>query len=73
MARIIIHKAKKPLVHKTESGDTVAICMCGLSSNYPFCDGSHKMTAEEEEDAVYIYDSEKKRLVKLDVSGIRNV
>jgi CDGSH iron-sulfur domain-containing protein 3 len=29
--------------------------MCGLSSNQPFCDGSHKKTADEETDKVYRY------------------
>jgi hypothetical protein len=29
--------------------------MCGLSSNQPFCDGSHKKTADEEADKVYRY------------------
>jgi hypothetical protein len=29
--------------------------MCGLSSNQPFCDGSHKKTADEEADKLYRY------------------
>ena len=32
------------------------ICMCGLSNNQPFCDGSHKKTADEEAGKVYRYD-----------------
>jgi CDGSH iron-sulfur domain-containing protein 3 len=31
------------------------VCMCGLSSNQPFCDGSHKKTADEEAGKIYIY------------------
>ena len=35
--------------------ETKWICMCGLSSNQPFCNGSHKKTADELEGKVYIY------------------
>ena len=34
---------KKPYVLKGEAGKK-AWCSCGLSSNQPFCDGSHKTT-----------------------------
>ena len=61
MARIIVHTRGSPLVHRTPKGDVVVICMCGLSGNYPFCDGSHLKTDGEEGGAVYVYDSSGKR------------
>jgi len=33
-----------PFAVEVSAGDTKAFCMCGLSKNGPFCDGSHKTT-----------------------------
>lgn len=33
-----------PFAIEVNEGDTKAFCMCGLSKNGPFCDGSHKTT-----------------------------
>jgi CDGSH-type Zn-finger protein len=37
-----------------EYGD-VAVCLCGLSADRPFCDGSHRATEDEEPGVRYKY------------------
>ena len=34
----------KPFAIEVKANETKAFCMCGLSNNGPFCDGSHKST-----------------------------
>ena len=57
MARLVKHEEKRPTIIQP-SDKPMAICMCGLSKNKPFCDGAHHGTATEEEGCVYIYDEE---------------
>lgn len=49
MARVVIKKANQPEVVKKDSH----ICMCGLSENQPYCDGSHNKTLDEGKDTYY--------------------
>ncbi|MGM0390027.1 MAG: CDGSH iron-sulfur domain-containing protein [Natrinema limicola] len=61
MPREITHDATGPRVlddEEVEERGTVAICMCGLSADYPFCDGSHAATADEDPDALYKYEGD---------------
>jgi CDGSH-type Zn-finger protein len=55
--RRVLKDAFKPLEIKPQE-KSVWICMCGLSKNQPFCDGSHKKVADEEDGKTYEYDSE---------------
>ncbi|MFW5937372.1 MAG: CDGSH iron-sulfur domain-containing protein [Halanaeroarchaeum sp.] len=62
MAREITHEATGPKILDEDDFDdgkgNIAICMCGLSANYPFCDGSHAGTADEESGTVYKYEGD---------------
>lgn len=62
MTREITTDADEPLLidedDVDEQGGTVAVCQCGLSSNKPYCDGSHAATADEESGTVYKYEND---------------
>ncbi len=62
MARLIRSERNRPYLIQI-GGQNVAICACGLSKNKPYCDGTHKITREEEEGKLYSYDENRNRIV----------
>jgi CDGSH-type Zn-finger protein len=55
--RKVLKSAAEPFEVKPQQR-SVFICMCGLSKNQPFCDGSHKAVRDEEDGKTYEYDAE---------------
>lgn len=69
MARIVKHEATDPF--KIEPANfprdpqgnlkPIFICMCGLSSKMPICDGTHKGCRDEEPGKTYVYEQGQRR------------
>jgi CDGSH-type Zn-finger protein len=69
MARLIRNTHTGP--HKIEpkdfpkDGKSLFICMCGLSSRLPICDGTHKTCVPQEKPGVlYEYDPGTKQVIR---------
>ncbi|MBI4440276.1 CDGSH iron-sulfur domain-containing protein [Candidatus Woesearchaeota archaeon] len=60
MARLVEHDSIGPMEIKI-GDESRWICMCGLTKNKPFCDGSHKQCSGEEKGKVYTYSKDGKR------------
>ena len=55
--RRVVKSDKQPFEIKPQA-KSVFICMCGLSKNQPYCDGSHKKVTDEQDGKTYEYDPE---------------
>lgn len=57
VVRLVKLSGKAPKnITENEMKFPIGICTCGLSKNFPFCDGAHKRTEDEESGVIYIYD-----------------
>lgn len=65
MARMVRFEATGP-IEVPPQDKSVWICGCGLSQNWPYCDGSHKACRKQETDGgkLYVYDKDKKTIVE---------
>lgn len=59
MARLVRHERTGPIKIEPQE-KPVFICGCGLTGNFPYCDGSHKACAQEAPGKVYVYGPDKK-------------
>jgi len=58
MPRLVKHDATGPMKIEQVEKFPIFVCMCGLSKNKPYCDGSHKKTRDEDASALYAYDEQ---------------
>ena len=64
MARLIRHEATGPQELKPQE-KSAWICMCGLSQNFPLCDGAHKAARQEDAGKCYIYNKDRNSVVEI--------
>jgi CDGSH-type Zn-finger protein len=60
MPRLVKRFRQEPFAGPA-STETQYICGCGLSSNMPFCDGTHETTKDEDPKKLYWYDEDGER------------
>ena len=65
MPRLVQFDANGPIEIPPQD-KSVWVCGCGLSQNFPHCDGSHKKCERAEPDGqkVYVYDEKRKRVIE---------
>jgi len=65
MPRLVPFEATGPVELKPQE-KSAWICACGLTQNFPHCDGSHKTCRQAETDPakVYVYGDDKKTIVQ---------
>lgn len=57
MSRLVEMQDEGPLViDPDDQDDVVAVCRCGLSGDWPYCDGTHADTRDEDDQVLYVYD-----------------
>jgi CDGSH-type Zn-finger protein len=74
MGRLVEHDAQGP--RKLDESDIdpekgdIAVCQCGLSGEFPFCDGTHRETDGEAADTCYRYVEADGDLVRREVEEV---
>lgn len=63
MPRLVRHDLDGPI--KIEPQDKpIFICGCGLTQNFPYCDGAHKTCKNEKPGKLHVYDNTKKTIIE---------
>jgi CDGSH-type Zn-finger protein len=55
LARLVKKDYKGPMEIKIGT-KSIWLSMCGLSTNQPYCNNSHKKTVDEEDNKIYAYE-----------------
>lgn len=63
MARLVRHELTGPIRIDPQE-KPVFVCGCGLTQNFPMCDGSHKACKSEQDGTLYVYDAERTSVVE---------
>lgn len=67
MARLVRHEKTGPIKldpKELPQDKSIFICGCGLSRNFPFCDGTHKACRDERPGTLYVYDPETGKVIE---------
>lgn len=69
MARLVRLTSLQPMKFQAQDipeGKVLSICTCGLSQNFPICDGSHKAArASEQAGMLYVYNDARTQVVEV--------